>query len=109
MMQVSHSEYKNHAIHSLCDEQQEALIAEVQAWPRRVGKLEYLAFLRGEYLSPKKRILATCYFCNNGYVDGPLDCQNYDCPLHKLMPYKGKHPKFDEETTAGRNDGGGEV
>lgn len=108
-MGVLHSEYKNPVIHSPCDTRQENLINEVQTWPRRVGKPEYLAFLRGEYLSPKKRILATCYYCNNGYVDGASDCQNSDCPLHRVMPYRGKRPKFDEETAAGRNGGGVEV
>lgn len=91
------------------EERQLKVIAEVQRWPRRIGKNEYLAYLRGEYLSPKKRILAECYRCNNGYVDGAFDCQNYGCPLHKLMPYRGIYPKSDEETTPGRNCTEGEV
>lgn len=105
-MKVLANQYKKPPIYTPCDERQEALLAEVQSWPRRIGKPEYIAYIRGQYLSPKRRILATCYHCNNGYVDGAFDCQNYDCPLHKLMPYKGKHPRFDEETAAGRNDGG---
>ena len=69
-------------------ERREALIAEVERLPRHIGRAEYLTYLRGEYLSPKRRILAECYRCNNGYVDGALDCENPECPLYGIMPYK---------------------
>jgi hypothetical protein len=71
-------------------QRREALIAEVEGWPRRVGKNEYLAYLCGEYLSAKKRILAECFRCSNGYIDGTFDCENPDCPLHRVMPYRGR-------------------
>ena len=35
----------------------EAIIAEIEGWPRRIGKKEFLAYLRGEYLTAKNRRL----------------------------------------------------
>jgi hypothetical protein len=39
------------------------------------GKREYLAFLRGQYLTLKQRVLANCYECTGMYTDGREDCK----------------------------------
>ena len=52
------------------------------------GKKEYLAFLRGENLTMKQRILANCFQCTGMYTDGREDCQMEECTLHVYMPYR---------------------
>ena len=53
------------------------------------GKREYLAFLRGEHLTLKQRVLANCYECNGMYTDGREDCnQEETCVFHVYMPYR---------------------
>lgn len=52
------------------------------------GKKEYLAFLRGESLTMKQRVLANCFQCTGMYTDGREDCQMEECTLHVYMPYR---------------------
>ncbi len=74
-------------------DERQRLIDEIGSWPRRIGRPEALKFLRGEYLSHRERIIAQCYICMTGYVDGVRDCDQTLCPLHKLMPYRTKESK----------------
>jgi hypothetical protein len=68
------------------------------------GKKEYLAFLRGESLTMKQRILANCYQCGGVYTDGRHDCEVEECTFHVYMPYRkggvAKVRKVSEETKA---------
>ncbi|MGD0236848.1 MAG: hypothetical protein ABSC55_20200 [Syntrophorhabdales bacterium] len=53
------------------------------------GKREYLAFLRGERLTLKQRVLANCYECTGMYTDGREDCEQMEtCVFHVYMPYR---------------------
>ncbi len=52
------------------------------------GKKEYLAFLRGENLTMKQRMLANCYQCTGRYADGREDCEMDGCTFHVYMPYR---------------------
>ena len=52
------------------------------------GKREYIAFLKGQTLTMKQRILANCYQCTGFYTDGRKDCEIEDCPLHVYMPFR---------------------
>jgi hypothetical protein len=52
------------------------------------GKREYLAFLRGEHLTLKQRVLANCYECTGMYTDGREDCEMETCAFHVYMPYR---------------------
>jgi len=53
------------------------------------GKREYLAFLRGEHLTLKQRVLANCYECTGMYTDGREDCDQMEtCVFHVYMPYR---------------------
>ena len=52
------------------------------------GKWEYLAFLRGQHLTMKQRVLANCYQCTGMYTDGREDCEVETCAFHLHMPYR---------------------
>lgn len=52
------------------------------------GSKELKKYLEGGKLTFKQAILAACYFCMNGYVDGKVDCEIEGCPLYPIMPYK---------------------
>jgi len=53
------------------------------------GKREYLAFLRGQHLTLKQRLLANCYECTGMYADGREDCGQIEaCVFHVYMPYR---------------------
>ena len=54
------------------------------------GKKELERYLRGEKLTYKEAVLAKCYECMCGYLDGKLDCGIKDCPNYRFMPYRGK-------------------
>ena len=59
-----------------------------------VGQRHLLAHMEGKRLSFKQAILAKCYECMNGFIDGKADCRIHDCPLYPWMPYSTKkHPK----------------
>ena len=72
------------------------------------GKREYLAFLRGQHLTMKQRVLANCYQCTGMYTDGREDCEMETCAFHVHMPYrkngvvKAENPvRRDESKTEG--------
>ncbi|MGD0233346.1 MAG: hypothetical protein ABSC55_02295 [Syntrophorhabdales bacterium] len=65
------------------------------------GKREYLAFLRGEHLTLKQRVLANCYECTGMYTDGREDCDQMEtCVFHVYMPYR-KNGAMKERTLSG--------
>jgi len=51
------------------------------------GYRPYKKLLGGGKLSLKEAILAKCYDCACGYVDGKIDCDIQTCPLYQYMPY----------------------
>jgi len=51
----------------------------------------------GKKLTYKQAVLAKCYECTCGYVDGRFDCRIQDCPLYPYMPYKGAEPKATDD------------
>jgi len=51
------------------------------------GKNELLKFLGGDSITRKEAMLAKCYECMNGYIDGKNDCCIKTCPLYSKMPY----------------------
>jgi hypothetical protein len=53
------------------------------------GKTFLEQYARGKKLTQRQAILAKCYECMGGYVDGKRDCKINGCPLYPLMPYKG--------------------
>ena len=55
------------------------------------GSKELKRYFAGGRLTPREAILAACYSCMNGYVDGKVDCELMECPLYPLMPYKEKN------------------
>ena len=57
------------------------------------GKRELLKYLEGERLTRKETMLAKCYECCNGYVDGKVDCRVESCPLYPYMPFNPKIQK----------------
>lgn len=46
----------------------------------------------GDKLSLKQAVLAKCYDCMGGYVDGRQDCGVNTCPLYRWMPYRTTKP-----------------
>lgn len=60
----------------------------IQSLPRHVGKAEYIKFLHGEHLTYRERIIANCYRCCTGFVDGFADCQNPLCPLFGVFNFR---------------------
>ena len=61
------------------------------------GKTQYLRYLNGERLTAREAILACCFECTCGYMDGKADCEYYECPLYPYMPYrKIKIPIYDD-------------
>jgi hypothetical protein len=52
------------------------------------GGKELKKHLNGDRLTQRQMILAACYSCMNGYLDGKVDCGIKDCPLYPLMPYR---------------------
>jgi len=69
------------------------------------GRAELIKFYKSENLTRKEAILAKCYECNNGYVDGKMDCKVFSCPLYGYMPYNPnkdavKKPMTDEQRKA---------
>jgi hypothetical protein len=61
---------------------------------RAKGKKELESHLRGEKLTPLQALLANCYWCMCGYVDGKRDCENQTCPMYCRMPYRGKNEQI---------------
>ena len=58
--------------------------------PVAIGKKDLDAHLAGQKLTYRQQVLAKCYECMCGYIDGKRDCKIESCPLYKSMPYRGK-------------------
>lgn len=56
--------------------------------PRSKGKAELIAHLKGKRLTFKRAILAKCFECMGGYIDGCVDCNIPNCPNYPYMPYR---------------------
>ena len=53
-------------------------LLEVEKWPKKAGKADYMRFLRGEKLTRAEADRATCYECVAGEDTQP--CIVYTCP-----------------------------
>jgi len=65
-------------------------MSSVKFGKKTVGYKELRAYRRGKKLKLKDSILAKCYDCMCGYVDGEQDCRIKDCPLYPFMPFRKK-------------------
>jgi len=63
-------------------------IQERKAYPR--GGKELKKYLSGERLTRHQALLANCFECCGGYIDGKYDCGIQSCACHPFMPYRGK-------------------
>jgi len=54
------------------------------------GRKHLLAHMEGKRLSFKQAILAKCFECMNGFIDGKQDCGIHDCPLYPWMPFSSR-------------------
>ena len=57
------------------------------------GKELQRYLLDNKRLSPRQMVIAKCYECMEGYIDGKIDCGIPECPCYGLMPYNGQ-PKI---------------
>lgn len=62
----------------------------VETCPKSRGRTELLKYLNGVRLTQRQAIIAKCFECMGGYVDGKVDCKIADCPLYPFMPFKDK-------------------
>lgn len=65
-------------------------LSDVRTWPVARGKAELIKHLRGDELTLRQILLAQCYSCCLGFVDGKHDCEIADCPAYQVMPYRVK-------------------
>ncbi len=52
------------------------------------GRNSWLKHMRDEKITRKGAMLAKCYDCCGGYIDGVVSCQVTKCPLFPFMPYR---------------------
>lgn len=57
------------------------------------GQRELKRHQAGQRLSYKEIVLAKCYQCTNGYLDGKIDCRVPDCVNYGSMPYREDRKK----------------
>jgi len=60
-------------------------VANVNNWPKKVGKAAYLKFLQGKRLTRAEAIRAKCYECVGGEDTNP--CTVFTCPLLPYCPW----------------------
>jgi hypothetical protein len=65
----------------------------VSKFPASSGKTKMLKYLSGRRLTRGEAIVAKCFECMNGYIDGRIDCEIYDCPLYPFMSYRNSKDK----------------
>jgi hypothetical protein len=70
------------------------LYDDISTWPQAQGKSHLMAHIKGKLLTHKQAILAQCYSCTAGYIDGRDDCEFEECPLHQYMPYNKDRAKL---------------
>ena len=63
-------------------------LIDVKESPLSAGRDRMLRYLAGEKLGRKDAIIAKCFECSNGYLDGRADCEIPGCPLYPYMPYR---------------------
>lgn len=63
---------------------------DVENSPNSRGRTLYLKYLNGEQLTASQSIIAGCFCCMNGHIDGRLDCEIPQCPMYSWMPYRKK-------------------
>ena len=63
------------------------IISVLTSIKRVKGARELSLFEAGKRLTMKQMILAKCFECMGGYLDGKQDCEIPKCPLYPLMPY----------------------
>lgn len=51
------------------------------------GRKEYLKFIDNGDLTVTEVLRCNCYYCQVGFHDGRVDCENDDCPIYKFMIY----------------------
>ena len=68
-----------------CDIMLKSIVFETGVRAR--GQLELQKFQDGKRITYKEAVLAKCYDCCEGYVDGRVDCGCPSCPLYHFMPY----------------------
>jgi len=61
------------------------LLRRYEQWPRRRGKSELLAFLRGSSITRQQAINARCYECGCGSGE---PCLVAACPLQPYSPFQ---------------------
>lgn len=66
--------------------QQQAELGWAYSLPKRIGQIDLIKHCRGEQLTQRQRIRATCYRCSSGYDTGK-GCKVMTCPLQPLNPY----------------------
>lgn len=57
------------------------------------GRKELEKYLNNEVLTARQTVLAKCYDCCCGYIDGKLDCRIKTCPCYYFMPYRKNKPE----------------
>ena len=62
---------------------------------KAAGYKELKKYMSGKRLTRKEAMLAKCYDCCGGYIDGRIDCGCKGCPMYDYMPYKGKKSQKD--------------
>ena len=67
------------------------------------GKREYLAFLRGQHLTMKQRVLANCYQCTGMYTDGREDCEVFAVPRYRKAAQRRGIQKICDRRRSGKS------
>ena len=79
-------------------------LKDVKASPLAKGKSELIKRLNGGHLSTKQAILAKCFECCNGYIDGKVDCGIEDCALYEYMPFGKIRYKSEVKSKLGKKN-----
>ena len=66
---------------------------DVEESPASRGRTYLLKYMKGEKLAASQAILAKCFDCMGGHIDGRIDCEMEDCSCYPWMPYKKKENK----------------
>lgn len=74
--------------------QQQAELGWAYSLPKRIGQIDLIKHCRGERLTQRQRIRATCFRCSSGYDTGKR-CRVMSCPLQPLNPYAFAKSKAD--------------
>lgn len=64
---------------------------------RAKGQAERIKFLQGGNVTRAEAMLAHCYDCCGGYVDGAKSCEIETCSMYAYMPYRKDKAKLRRE------------